>query len=136
MDITEQLIRDEGLKLRPYRDTVGKLTIGVGRNLDDVGISEAEARVLLASDILHAQRMLEQSYPWYVGLNDARRGALINMTFNMGIAGLATFRQFLVALSSGEYASAARHMLDSKWAEQVGSRAQRLAIQVESGVWQ
>lgn len=136
MNLIEQLVRDEDLKLKPYKDSVGKLTIGVGRNLDDVGISRDEAMTMLANDVQHARNQLEQHLPWAGGLDEVRQGALLNMTFNMGIGGLLNFRQFLAALQSGDYKTAAAQMLDSLWAKQVGARAERLALQIESGFWQ
>jgi len=136
MTLEDQLKRDEGLRLRPYKDTVGKTTIGIGRNLDDVGISEEEALVLLANDIKRADDALSEAFPWTLALDDARRAVLVNMTFNMGIHGLAQFRHFLAAVEAGSWTTARVEMLDSKWADQVGARAQRLAIQLESGEWQ
>jgi len=134
--LEDQLRRDEKVVLKPYKDSVGKLTIGIGRNLDDVGISNAEASVLLANDIAAAEANLEREFPWTIGLDPVRKGALLNMTFNMGIGGLAEFRDFLAKMQAGNYSAAAGAMLDSLWARQVGPRAQRLAIQIESGTWQ
>jgi lysozyme len=136
MDLVEQLTRDEGVKRYPYRDSVGKLTIGVGRNLDDVGISTDEINLMLANDIHSATVALEYNFPWTSSLDEARRGAMLNMTFNMGIHGLMGFRDFLGKMQAGDYAGAANAMLDSKWAQQVGARAQRLSIQIETGIWQ
>lgn len=136
MDIFEQLTRDEALRLHPYKDSVGKLTIGVGRNLDDVGISAEEAQVLLQNDVSSAKSKLTQTLPWTGSLDDARFGVLLNMTFNMGIVGLLGFKNMLVLVQSGDYAGAAQEMLNSRWADQVGSRAYRLSIQMESGAWQ
>ena len=134
--LRDQLVRDEGIRLFPYKDTVGKITIGIGRNLADVGISQSEAFVLLDNDIEEATGRLLEALPWSQGLDAVRFSALVNMTFNMGIGGLMAFKQFLAALQSGDYAEARDEMLDSKWAMQVGPRAQRLAIQIETGVWQ
>ena len=136
MTLQDQLVRDEGLRLKPYKDSVGKLTIGIGRNLDDVGISKDEAMVLLSNDILAATKSLETAFPWTMALDEVRLAALINMTFNMGIGGLAKFKNFLAACQQGNWTEARNQMLDSIWAEQVGARAQRLAIQVETGEWQ
>lgn len=136
MTIRDQLIRDEGLRLHPYRDSVGKLTIGVGRNLDDVGISNSEAALLLDNDINDVVKRLETAFPWTAVLDDARKGVLINMAFNLGLQGLAAFKNFLTAVQAGDYLKARDEMLDSIWAEQVGPRAQRLAIQMETGNWQ
>jgi lysozyme len=136
MDLTSQLIRDEGVKRFPYRDSVGKITIGVGRNLDDVGVSPDEINLLLSNDIKAAGITLASNFPWTEGLDDARKGAMLNMTFNMGIHGLSEFRDFLAKMQAGDYRAAAGAMLDSLWARQVGDRAQRLSIQIESGEWQ
>lgn len=135
-DLVKQLHRDEGLRLKPYKDTVGKLTIGYGRNLDDVGITPEEADFLLEGDIQHAQWTLKQNLPWTEGLDDARLGVLVNMCFNMGIGGLLQFRNMLAACESGDYATAATEMESSAWATQVGARAHRLALQMSTGIFQ
>lgn len=135
-NLSEQLIRDEGIRRFPYEDSVGKLTIGVGRNLNDVGLSADEIQYLLTNDIQNATQRLEESFPWTATLDDVRRGVLLNMTFNMGIGGLAGFKQTLAKIQGGDFSGAAQEMLQSKWAEQVGPRAQRLAVQLESGSWQ
>jgi lysozyme len=134
--LADQLRRDEGTRLRLYQDTVGKWTIGTGRNLTDVGVSQDESDLMLANDIRSATAALESAFPWVTILDDVRLGAVLNMTFNIGVGGVAQFKDFLGKLQSGDYAGAAQSMLQSKWAEQVGARAQRLSIQVESGQWQ
>lgn len=133
--LVQQLLRDEGLRLRPYRDTVGKLTIGVGRNLDDVGVSGDEARYLLHNDVSRTLYELASHLPWTTNLDLARRGVLANMAFNLGMAGLLGFKKMLRAVQNQRYLDAAREMLDSKWAAQVGDRATRLAKQMTSGEW-
>lgn len=125
--LTEDLRRDEGERLLPYRDSVGKLTIGVGRNLDDVGISENESLILLTTDILRAASALDAQLPWWRTLDAARQNALANMCFNLGINGLLKFVKFLPALQAGDWNAAALEMLHSTWAQQVGERAVRLA---------
>src|SRR6266702_2383469 len=134
--IADQLRRDEGVRLHPYTDTVGKLTIGIGRNLTDVGLSQDEADLLLENDIKSAESNLEQEFPWVRDLDDVRKGALINMTFNMGIHGLSKFVNFLNFTRNKDFRTASQEMMRSTWAKQVGPRAQRLSIQIESGVWQ
>ena len=136
IDLVSQLRRDEGLRLRPYRDQVGKLTIGIGRNLDDDGISEEEADFLLANDIKNTQVSLFAALPWTVDLDEARQGVLLNMAFNMGLHGLMQFKGTLALVETGDYAGAAQAMLESEWAKQVGPRAQRLSIQMDQGTWQ
>ena len=122
--------------MHPYVDSVGKTTIGIGRNLNDVGITQAEAIYLCSNDIQNATQHLEQSLPWTSSLDDVRRDALIAMTFNMGIGRLCGFKKFLSALQAGDWKTARNEMLDSQWASQVGARAYRLAIQIETGFYQ
>ena len=135
MSLIEQVKRDEGLRLKPYKDSVGKLTIGYGRNLDDEGISQAEADVLLNNDIIAAMSQLHSFLPWTDSLDEPRRAVLINMAFNMGIYSLLKFKTTLGHIQAAEYGAAAESMLASLWAAQVGPRAQRLAIQMEKGEW-
>jgi lysozyme len=128
--VAAQLLVDEGLKLKPYRCTAGKLTIGVGRNLDDRGISEAEAMVLLQNDIEDFWSKLTQALPWLENAPEPVQEALLNMGFNIGIKGLLGFTQTLSLIQAGSYAAAAMAMLQSRWAGQVGARAERLAAMV------
>lgn len=135
MNIFEQIKRDEGLRLTPYVDTVGKITIGYGTNLSD-GIDEDEASYLETRRVVKAAQALATHLPWTNQLDEARRGVLINMTYNMGIAGLLGFKNTLALVQAGDYDKAAEAMLQSKWAEQVGARAHRLSLQMRSGEWQ
>lgn len=127
------LIRDEGLRLKPYRDSVGKLTIGIGRNLEDVGISEAEARILARNDLAGAERDLDRNVPWWRNFSEARQRALLNMTFNLGWPHLSGFKNMLLALEAEDFEAAAAEALDSKWARQVGERASRIAQLIKEG---
>jgi len=131
--ITAELIRDEGLRLKPYRCTAGALTVGVGRNLDAKGISRAEAMVMLANDIDDVWREVVRALPWVTGLSDARQRVLLNMGFNLGTAGLLEFKRTLAAIKAGRYAEAAVFMLESRWAGQVGDRAKRLSRMMREG---
>lgn len=133
--LLEQIIRDEGIEYKPYRCTVDKITIGVGRNLDDVGINHDEAMMLLHSDITRCVDDLNSNVPLIVKLSEPRIAVLINMTFNLGITRLLKFKNMIAALEKGEYIIASKEMLDSKWARQVPNRARRLAIQMETGKW-
>jgi lysozyme len=134
VNLIDQLRRDEGVRYKPYTDTVGKLTIGVGRNLTDVGLSDAEVEFLLSSDVA---RVIEQLSPlaWYVALDPVRQGAVENLAFNLGINGLLHFPHFLAALAAKDWQAAAHELQTSKWAEQVGQRAVRLEQQILSGQW-
>lgn len=121
------LERDEGKRPKPYRDTVGKLSIGIGRNLDDVGLRENEMALMLRNDVAEAAHQLDTNFPWWRTMTDARQNALCNMCFNLGIARLKGFKHTLSLLQSGDYEAAAVEVLKSKWATQVGSRAARIS---------
>ncbi|MCG1054651.1 glycoside hydrolase family protein [Mycetohabitans sp. B5] len=130
--LLSELSRDEGRRLKPYLDTVGKTTIGVGRNLTDVGIAESECDLLLENDVMHSVTWLDRHLPWWRSLDAVRQRVLINMAFNLG-GKLLTFVDTLAAMQRGDYAKAANGMLASKWATQVGARAYRLATMMRTG---
>ncbi|MDY0151634.1 MAG: glycoside hydrolase family protein [Candidatus Cloacimonas sp.] len=130
----EQLIRHEGLRLKPYRCTAGKLTIGIGRNLDDCGISQQEAYVLLENDIQNCEKQLVDEIPEiYNALDEVRKSVLLNMCFNLGIGGLLSFNNTLAFIAAGDFERAANGMLASKWAKQVGRRALELSELMRKG---
>ncbi|BBE09476.1 lysozyme [Mycoavidus cysteinexigens] len=127
-----ELKRDEGERFKPYFDTVGKITIGVGRNLTDGGISQSECEMLLHNDIQNTLRWLDRHLPWWRTLDAVRQRVLINMAFNLG-GHLLTLVHTLAATQRNNYATAANEMLASKWANQVGARALRLANMMRTG---
>lgn len=129
----EQLIVHEGFELMPYTDTVGKITIGVGRNLTDRGISEDEAIYLLKNDISLHKEELERTFPIVQSLDSVRYYVLLDMAFNMGIPRLQKFRRMWTYIQTSDYDKAAIEMLDSRWATQVGRRAKNLSIQMRTG---
>lgn len=131
--LKDLLIKHEGLRLQPYIDTVGKVTIGVGRNLTDIGITPDEALVMLEHDIATIKYQLNTYFKWYQNLDSHRQIAVINMAF-MGVGKLLLFKKFLAALQSGDFETAAKEMLDSKWAQQVGNRAKELSEIVRTGI--
>lgn len=130
--LARQLITDEGLRLKPYRCPAGKLTIGVGRNLDDRGITEAEAMGLLDNDIKDFWARIITQLPWALLAPEPVQEVLVNMAFNLGVQGLLGFKKTLAHLQAGEYELAEMEMLSSEWARQVGARANRLAAMVHS----
>jgi lysozyme len=132
-ELEEQLIRHEGLRLFPYKDTVGKLTIGVGRNIEDNGISEKEAMYLLKNDIERCSKILQENFYFYNFLTHTRKCVLVNMCFNLGFPRLMGFKKMLAALETHDYDTAADEMEDSKWARQVKGRAVELANQMRDG---
>jgi lysozyme len=129
----QQLRLHEGERLKPYRCTAGKLTIGVGRNLEDRGITAEESAYLLNNDIEREWKALTTNLPWVTGLNDVRQRVLLDMAFNLGIGGLLKFKNTLATIQKGDYARAADMMLDSLWARQVKGRATRLAQMMRTG---
>jgi lysozyme len=136
MDIIAQLKRDEGYNPKPYKDSLGKLTIGYGTLIEN-GLDQEECEWLLRHRYeIRAKVPVAQQLPWTQDLNDARLGAVENLAYNMGIYGLLTFKNMLGCLQSGDYQGAHDHLLDSKYATQVGARSHRLAIQILTGEWQ
>ena len=128
-----QLKTDEGYRTKPYEDTVGKLTIGVGRNLDDVGLHADEIDLMLTNDMAAAEKTARVLIPSFDSLSDARKAVVINMAFNLGQAKLGAFTNTLSAINEGRYGAAADEMLKSRWAVQVGQRAERLAELMRNG---
>ena len=131
--LKNELKRDEGVKAKPYYDTVGKISIGVGRNLDDNGISEDEIDMLLLNDIAGVMFDLQKNFTWYEGLSPNRKRAVINMAFNLGISRFKKFKRMIRAIEKGCFKRAATEALDSKWSKQVGDRALRIAKMIEKG---
>jgi lysozyme len=153
--LEKELISDEGLKLRAYFDTASppRATIGVGRNLDDIGIRPAESKVLgittqsamrngishdqaldlLDNDILDREQALDKRLSWWRTLSDVRQRALLNLAFQLGVNGLLTFKATLAALQAGAYATAASGIRNSLYARQVPARAERIAHMIEMG---
>lgn len=113
--LRDLITRHEGYRQFPYRCTAGKVTIGVGRNLQDVGIDQEEARYLLDRDITRCLDDLA-AFPWFHALDTIRRRALINMRFQLGPGRFRGFKRMLAALERADYETAATEALDSKWA--------------------
>jgi len=130
LKIEQQLEIHEGKSKKPYTDTAGKITIGIGRNLTDVELSEDEIQYLFHNDLKRAIRGLDNWLPWWREKPENIRNVLMDMCFNMGIEGLLGFKKFLRALHEGDYDIAVKEMKDSKWYNQVGNRAKTLAEMV------
>lgn len=128
-----QLKIDEGFKLKVYKDTAGKSTIGCGRNLDDSGITAVEAEFLLTNDIQRVQRDLNSAIPWWILLSDSRQLVIANMCFNLGVNRLLGFKDMLAACRTGDYTKAAAEILDSKAAREAPKRYYRLSVMMEHG---
>ena len=131
--LTDQLIIDEGLKLKPYRCTSDKLTIGVGRNLQDNGITDEEARYLLKNDIARVAGECMAEFPWFSDLTEKRREAIINLVFNMGLSKFKQFKKTISYIEQGLFELAGTELLDSNYARQVGNRSIRVANMLADG---
>jgi lysozyme len=138
MNLVDQLRRDEGEVLHAYQDSLGYWTIGCGRMIDarkSGGITLEESAHMLQNDIDRTTAKLEKNLSWFAGLDQVRKDALVNMGFNLGVGNLLKFNQTLAYMEQGNYDAAATEMLNSAWALQVGARAQRLSIQIRTGVY-
>lgn len=131
--LSKQLEIDEGRRRRLYRDTVGKLTIGVGRNIEDRGLRDDEIDLMLSNDIDEAVSIARSVIPIFDKLDDVRQEVVANMALNLGQTRLAGFKQFIGALMRFDFQRAATEMMDSKWYEQVGDRGKRLAYAMREG---
>lgn len=132
MTLEQELTQHEGLRLKPYTCPAGKLTIGVGRNIEERGITEGEAMYLLRNDIELSTAELAQKLPWFAGAPTKVKEVLINMHFNMGWTKLSGFKNTLGFIQQGKYNEAAAEMLSSQWAKQVGNRAVYLSNKLKS----
>ena len=137
--LRDDLIADEGLREHAYADAGGVWTIGVGHTGPEVRRDLAWPRETclqaLERDIARAEQGLDAHLPWWRELAPERQDVLANMAFNLGVEGLLAFRHTLQAVEAGDYAAAAAHMLASEpWRSQVGARAERLAVQMRTGV--
>lgn len=131
-----ELQRDEGFVSHAYQDSEGYLTIGIGRLIDrrrGGGITEEEAKYLLNRDLDRFEAELDAKLPWWRTLDDVRQRVILNMAFNLGIDGLLKFKYTLKAVEEGRWKEAAFGMMDSRWAEQTGNRAKRLAAMMRTG---
>ena len=135
VSLEDQLITHEGLELKPYQCTADKLTIGVGRNIEDRGITEDEARYLLKNDIKIVEDELLSKKPMVAELDAVRQRVLVDMGFNLGIPTLLKFQNMWLAIEQGDFIQASVEMMDSRWARQVGQRAHRLSEAMRIGEW-
>ena len=153
-DLIDKLVVSEGLRLQVYKDTLGIDTIGIGRNLEDrgitkqeldeldipnidhvyeYGITEADAVYLATNDVQIVEEELVRAHPCVDRLDSVRQLILIDMAFNMGVPRLCKFKKMWAAVECGDYPTAAKEMLDSRWAKQVKGRATKLANAMHNG---
>jgi lysozyme len=133
LDIVAHIKRHEGLRLKPYKCTDGKVTIGYGRNLTSNGITDEEAAILLEHDVLNSIFEL-LAYDWFNQLDIVRKGVLIELHYNIGLPSVLGFLRMIAALEKKDYQSASEELLDSKWAKDVGpSRSKNMALRLLNG---
>ena len=147
-DFIQKLIAHEGLRLEVYKDSLGIDTIGIGRNLEDrgitkeeldwmdipnmaivhtMGITEADAMYLAENDVQIVEEELVRAHPCVNKLDAVRQLVVMDMAFNMGVPRLCKFKNMWNAIHEENYIAAAKEMLDSRWANQVKSRSTKLA---------
>jgi lysozyme len=133
--LKKMLLKDEKYSQYPYVDTTGHLTIAIGQNISPSGdgISMDEALYILDNKITNLYNKISHYFSWFMQLTENRQIALLNMTFNLGFEGFLKFHKMLLALECHDYERAAYEMLESKWVDQVGDRATRLANIIKTG---
>jgi len=154
-ELVKMIAIHEGIVLSVYQDHLGINTVGIGRNLDDRGITdgellfmnktmddiydngltEEEAYYLCMNDIAIVEKELLASKPIVNQLNAVRQMILIDMAFNMGVPRLMQFKNMWLAIEKVNYLLACEEMIDSRWAGQVGSRAMKLSVAMKNGEW-
>lgn len=138
-ELVKQLKGDEDVIPHAYQDHLGYWTIGVGRLIDKRkggGLRPDEITYLLNNDIDERIEALTRRLPWFQNLDDARKGVLLNMSFQLGVDGLLGFKNTLKLIEEGKYENAAHAMLQSLWAKQTPQRAKRMSEQMRTGLWQ
>ena len=134
--IIEMLRQHEGVRTHAYKCTSNKTTIGVGRNIDEsggIGLSKEEINYLLTNDVKRVNDELLGAFRWYKTLGTERKDAMMDMCFNMGLPRLMLFKKALAAMAKGDYVTASAEFLDSRWAKQVGQRAETITAIIETG---
>jgi len=153
-NFVNKLIAHVGLRLQVYKDTLGIDTIGIGRNLEDrgitkeeldwmdipsmdavyeYGITEADAMYLAKNDVQIVEEELVRAHPCVEELDAVRQLVLMDMAFNMGVPRLRKFTKMWNAVHEKKFDIAAKEMLDSRWAVQVKSRSTKLAHAMHHG---
>lgn len=130
--VKKDLKGDEGFRGQVYQCSAGANTIGYGWNMDALPLSEAAADYILGEHIFDTVAECSK-LPWFTRLSDTRQGIIVNMVFNMGMGRFLGFKKMIQALKDSRFNDAALEMLDSRWARQVGLRADRLSAEMREG---
>lgn len=136
--LRDMIKRHEGVETHCYKDHLGLETIGVGRCIAEgsLGLSDDEIDYLLDNDIVRCIKELTRALPWFGLLDDVRKEALIDLCFNLGLTRLLGFKKALAAIEASDWDTAKVELLDSRWAAQVGNRAQEIAEMIRTGIYQ
>ena len=136
--LRDMIKRHEGVETHCYKDHLGLETIGVGRCIAEgsLGLSDDEIDYLLDNDIVRCIKELTRSLPWFSSLDEVRKEALIDLCFNLGLTRLLGFKKALAAIEVSDWDTAKVELLDSRWATQVGNRAQEISEMIRTGVYQ
>ncbi len=127
-----QLRLHEGVEHKPYKCTAGYLTIGVGRNIEERGLSDDEIDYILSNDVDIVIDELGRTYDWFFDLSEVRQRVIADMVFNLGLPRFSQFKNMIAAIEAEDFVQASNEMMDSRWAQQVGLRASRLAEMMET----
>jgi lysozyme len=130
--LTAQLTKHEGFKTFPYTDTVGKLTIGIGHNLTDRGLTKSQIVAIFKDDVSEVTQFLDLKLPWWKSLDDVRARVLADMTFNL-MGKILDFKGMLGAIQKSDWEDAAKHLENSLFYKQVGIRGKNLAHMLRTG---
>lgn len=136
-ELKQLLIKHEGEVNHAYRDSENYLTIGVGRLIDPRKggeISHDEAMYLLDNDIKEVLLHCDRRFDWFDDLDETRKIVVLNMVFNLGIAGFSKFKKTIFFIESGDFHNASIEMLNSTWSSQVGKRATELSNIMDTGL--
>ncbi len=133
--LLDMLKRHEGVRSHVYLCSAGYETIGVGRNISKsgMGLSDDEVDYLLENDIARVIKELSSEYPWFNSLDDVRKDAMIDISFNLGATRFRGFKRALAAMEVADHTTAAKEFLDSKWSRDVKGRATELCYMIETG---
>jgi len=134
--VVNAVARSEGFRKYVYKDSEGYWTVGHGILVDSRrggGITRQESRLIMSNRLINFHLRMNRVWPWTKSLSERRQEALVRMGYNLGFKGLRGFKKMLRAMRTGNFKLAADEALDSKWAKQVGSRANRIANLIRQG---
>jgi lysozyme len=134
VDVNQLIIGHEGLKLKLYKCPANKWSLGVGRNVEDRGISESEAMFMFENDLADVKRHCLH-YPWFAELSEVRQAAVLDLMFNLGPTRFSGFRLFIEAMAMKQYPWASAELKNSRWYGQVGRRGPRICGMILNDRW-